>query len=254
MPEERRPDPDYMAQLSESWPADLKEYVDAEAGHPVRCSETDELPGRCGGRTSNGTYCRYAAGRGTDHKGVGRCSEHPDLYNGLPPWIGEVPRDKWLKMTGGREEKEPETGQFAVTHGATKASLKPHERAYFAQMTPEQQQVFLNAVDDPVELTKFMLKALQVDLNDVRSLENRIWAAHGRSEWATLDRLASTRTGIIQISTIMARWNEGAIRLKEFGEDEKTGAALREVLAALTHEELARVRRDPALLGHFMKS
>ncbi|MFW6086763.1 MAG: hypothetical protein ACODAG_06125 [Myxococcota bacterium] len=147
--------PPAVADLLDGLPDHLREYV--EAGHPARWDPDDPLPGRCGGARWDGEPCRRGAGWGTDHTGVGRCKNHPDLHTGLSPWIGVLPRQEWAAIVG-RQVVRDDKGRFAATHGQD-GKIKA-VKATFRDLLPTDGS--RRAYDElPVEVQEQVRKKLQ---------------------------------------------------------------------------------------------
>jgi len=118
-------DPDEKRQLHPK--ADDKNFVEIQRGHKVL---------RCGAKKKGGRTCRALAGRGTDHKGYGRCKHCGGCSTG--PKTAEA---------------KAKVSQNARKHGLYAAHLSPAEQIVYREI----QQQRLYSLEDEVTLLKTKL-------------------------------------------------------------------------------------------------
>lgn len=227
----------------ERLPADLREWV--ENGGLFRSDPEDDLAYRCGAEIvasmpeRKGQHCKIPAGRGTEHKGVGRCSKHEGEYaTGLPPWIGEIPKEVWNSISAG-----PNRG---LTHRATEllhAADRPGglRKLWIKYLDEEDREIFEAAAQEPLELIQFLLDNTVVAMARVERMirqermEGRPHSPRVMSAEAFKDRLTQTAARLIE-----ARNN-----LLETQQRGNTRQAIEDMLRGLTDEEFAAMKSEP---------
>ncbi|HLT89963.1 MAG TPA: hypothetical protein VKZ85_03380, partial [Woeseiaceae bacterium] len=221
-----------------------------KAGNPVRNSPDDPLPGRCGGVNQPRTgdrqaFCRMAAGRGTDHLGIGRCSFHPSLEDGLPPWVGTVSQEEWVQIAGGGGTRR---------HGMTPAAANPENirdltELFAANMEPEQREVFLSAIESrPEERLHILIATHTVVHREIMQDRHRArLQARGK-----VGRDAGVTALLTNHGQLMARLLEIERAYADLGEQNKTRAAFRQFVANLTDAEYQRLKQHPEAMHRLL--
>lgn len=235
----------HMARSNGTHPVKLTPELEAwiKAGNPVRTDPDDPFAGRCGGVVQPRTgerqaFCRLAAGRGTDHLGIGRCSLHPALDQGLPPWLGTLPKEQWVQIAGGGGTRH---------HGMTPAVENPDDLRdladLFAQhMQPEQREVFLSAINSRPE------ERLQVVIGIHTVVHREILHDRNRARAQSRGK-AGADAGVTALLTnhgqLMARLLELERAYADLGELNKSREAFRRFVANLTDEQYQRLKQRP---------
>jgi hypothetical protein len=223
-----------------------------ERGLPVRANEEDPWAGRCGAevvRKASATYCRYAAGRGTRHKGMGRCSDHEGSESGLPIWIGNVSPEAWQRITGATVIGPGQGVGREVTHNATEL-VNADIRSMFGKLLDEEERLWFDSVPkDPVDLLDLVIQLRVVALGRVNRAMQQLrheYASSGRR--APYDRTVTMEAMADKISQTIARLQESRAKYLELESQNDHREGLRDILRGLSDEEFAAVSSQPHLL------
>lgn len=234
----------------------LETYV--RQGGSVRQHMDDFLAGRCGARLvrgdsdNGGQWCQRGAGLGTDHKGLGRCSDHTDqpYSEGLPPWAGEIPDEKWREITGGR------ANPGELTHGIAEIerARKTFEDQMRAALPDQDRQTYDSLSVEPVAI-------IDQDIKLNRTMAVRIWrfikrrmqmagpGATGQGD----PKVRAAQATLIEISKVLARLMKTRLGYSELAEEKSRDDFMADLLSELPKAKFLEVAQNPAKLAEYRK-
>lgn len=232
------------------FPPELVRWI--QGGNPVRTDPSDPYAGRCGAFTASKSPCRSAAGFGTEYPGVGRCMHHPLEMDqkGLAPWVGEVPREEWMRLTGA--SLPGPSGLFEFEHGAQEIDKLPFDELLARHFDSEERAWWKGLPDDPVDRLDIAIKYRFVALGRINRALARQRALHNGV--VPENKSLSYELTADKISQTIARLEEARAKYMDAQSGNEVRLALRDVLRGLSDEDYAAVKANPALLAQLTQS